>query len=83
MTYYIKIPERLVESENTNLHTEEYELGEESFGTFYPSQGFHLFEDLADRFPDLLEEAEIRTDQGEELTPEEFLEKLEDLTVLI
>lgn len=83
MTYYIKVPSQLVESENTNLHTDEYKLGEESFGTFYPSQGFHLFEDFADRFPDLLEEVEIRTDQNEELTPEEFVKKLEELTVLV
>lgn len=82
MTYYLLIPERLAEAEN-NLHTSRYELGEESFGTFYPGQGFHLFEDLADRAPELLEDVTIRTDQDEALTIEEFLEKLEELTVLV
>lgn len=82
MTYYIIVPERLVEGE-TNLHTDRYKLGESSFGTFYPDQGYNLFEDIADRFPDLLEEIEIRTDQGDELSPEEFLESLEELTVLV
>jgi hypothetical protein len=82
VTYYLLIPERLVEA-NTNLHTDRYELGEESFGTFYPEQGYYLFEDLTERAPSLLEEIEIRTDQDEGLTPEEFLERLEDLTVLV
>lgn len=82
MTYYLLLPERLVEAEN-NLHTDRYELGEESFGTFYPEQGYFLFEDLADRAPEFLEEIEIRTDQDEDLTPEEFLERLEELTVLV
>ena len=82
MTYYLLIPERLVEAD-TNLHTDRYELGEESFGTFYPEQGYYLFEDLAKRFPKLLEEIEIRTDQDEGLTPEEFLERLEELTVVV
>lgn len=82
MTYYIKVPQELVEGD-TNLHTDEYKLGEESFGTFYPDQGYRLFEDFAERFPEVLEEIEIHTDQGDELSPEEFLERLEDLTVLV
>jgi len=78
MTYYILLPESLVEGEN-NLHSTRYKIGEESFDTFYPDQGYHLFEDVVGRFPDLLEEIEIRTDQGDELSPEEFMNKLEDL----
>lgn len=81
MTYYILLPEKLVEEQN-NLHTDRFKLGEESFGTFYPSQGYFLLEDLADRFPDLLEQIEIKTDQAEDLSIEEFLDKLDDLTVL-
>lgn len=81
MTYYIIVPQELVEAD-TNIHTDQYKLGEESFGTFYPDQGYYLLEDFAERFPDLLEQVEIRTDQDEELGVEEFLDKLDDLTVL-
>lgn len=83
MTYYILLPEPLVESEDNNLHTERFKIGEESFGTFYPDHGYYLLEDLADRFPDVLEEVEIKTDQGEDLTVGELLNKLEELTVLV
>lgn len=82
MTYYLLIPERLVEGD-TNLHTDQYKLGESSFGTFYPGQGYHLLEDLADRFPDVLDEVTVKTDQDETLTIEEFLTEIEELTVLV
>lgn len=83
MTYYILIPESLIEKDN-NLHSSRYKIGEESFNTFYPDQGYHLFEDIVERFPDLLEKIEIRTDQGDNLTPEEFMKVLEELeTVLV
>lgn len=82
MTYYLLVPERLVEAD-TNLHTDEYKLGESSFGTFYPGQGYNLLEDLADRFPDVLDEVKIKTDQNETLTIEEFLEEIDELTVII
>lgn len=78
MTYYILLPESLIEEDN-NLHSTQYKIGEESFDTFYPDQGYHLFEDIVERFPDLLEEVEIKTDQGDELSPEEFMKKLEEL----
>lgn len=83
MTYYILLPDSLIEEDN-NLHSPRYKIGEESFDTFYPDQGYHLFEDIVERFPDLLEEVKIRTDQGDELSPEEFMEVLEELeTVLV
>ena len=82
MTYYLLIPERLVEGD-TNLHTDQYKLGESSFGTFYPGQGYHLLEDLADRFPDVLDEVTVKTDQDETLTIEEFLTEIDELTVLV
>jgi hypothetical protein len=81
MTYYLLLPERLLEAEN-NLHSDRYELGESSFGTFYPSQGYHLLEDLAERFPDVLSDVKVMTDQNEELSVEEFLEEIDEMTVL-
>lgn len=82
MTYYLLLPEELIEEDN-NLRTDRYELGEESFGTFYPSQGYHLLEDMAERFPSLLEDVEVRTSKDDEMTVEEFLDHIEDLTVLV
>ena len=84
MKYYIELPDSMVE-ESENLYSDNYKLGELSTinGTFYPGQGFHLFEDLVERFPDRLEEIEIKSDRGQSLTVNEFVENLEDWTVLI
>lgn len=81
MTYYLLIPERLLEEQN-NLHTDRYELGESSFGTFYPGHGYRLLEDLAGRAEEILDEVEVVTDQGEKLSVEEFLAEIEEMTVL-
>jgi len=81
MTYYLLLPERLLDEQN-NLHSDRYELGESSFGTFYPLQGYHLLEDLAERFPDVLSDVKVMTDQNEELSVEEFLEEIDEMTVL-
>lgn len=82
MKYYIILPQELIKEEN-NLNSERYLLGEESFGTFYPDQGYNLLEDLSDRFPELLPHIEIKTSEGEEIDIEEFLDRLDDLTVLV
>ena len=82
MKYYLILPQELVESEN-NLNSTKYTLGEESFDTFYPDQGYFLLEDLSERFPDLLPHVEVKASDGEGLTIEEFLERIEDLTVLV
>jgi len=82
MKYYMELPEHVVEA-GTNLHTDTYELGEESFGTFYAGQGFHLFEDLVERFSDELENIVIVASDGTRLGVEEFVDLLEEWTVLI
>lgn len=84
MKYYIELPEWMVE-EAENLYSDNYKLGELSTinGTFYPGQGFHLFEDLVERFPEKLEEIEIKSDRGDSLSVEDFVEKLEEWTVLL
>jgi len=84
MKYFILLPEQMVK-ESENLYSDNYMLGELSTfnGTFYPSQGFHLFEDIAERFPNKLEEVEIKSDKGDDLSVEEFVDKLEDWTVLL
>lgn len=84
MKYYIELPESMVK-ESENLYSDNYKLGELSTinGTFYPGQGFHLFEDLVERFPDRLEEVDIISDRGTELSVEDFVEKLDEWTVLL
>lgn len=82
MKYHILLPQELIESEN-NLNSTDYLLGEESFGTFYPDQGYHLLEDLVERFPELLPHVKIKSSDGDELGVEEFLDHLDELTVLV
>lgn len=84
MKYYIELPESMIK-ESENLYSDNYKLGELSTinGTFYPGQGFHLFEDLVERFPDRLEEVDIISDRGTELSVEDFVEKLDEWTVLL
>lgn len=80
MKYYLELSEELVEH-GANLHNDTYKLGEESFGTFYAGQGFHLFEDLVDK--DELEHISIVASDGTSLGVEEFVDQLEEWTVLV
>lgn len=84
MKYHIELPDWMVE-ESENLYSDSYKLGELSTinDTFYPGQGFHLFEDIVERFPERLDDVKIISDRGEGLSVEEFVEKLEQWTVLL
>ena len=73
--YYIEVPDSLVEK--SNLNAARYELGQESFSTFYPSAGYFLLEHAAEAYPEFLPYFEIRDDQGESYEISEFLDTLE------
>lgn len=82
MKYYIELPDHIVE-QGSNIHNDTYQLGEESFDTFYTDQGFHLFQDIVERFPDELESISIVASDGTSLGVEEFVDKLQEWTVLL
>jgi len=52
-------------------------LGEESFGTFYPSVGFMMLNRIINEKPELLESIQILDDHKNSYTLTNFLDELE------
>jgi len=73
MTYYLLLEGDTEEDAlyDTNI------LGEESFGTFYPSTGFIMLNRIINDKPELLETIKILDEQKKSHTITEFLDKLE------
>ena len=73
MTYYLLLEGDTEEAAlyDTNI------LGEESFGTFYPSTGFIMLNRIINDKPELLETIKILDEQKKSHTITEFLDKLE------
>jgi len=57
-------------------------MGEESFDVFWADQGFDIFKQMVD-YGDVFElnTIHIKTDQNEELSIDEFLDRIEKLKV--
>ena len=64
MDYYMRTPD---------APDEPILLGSQSFGFFYPQQGFDLLVDLSERKPELLQYVQIVTDKGVVIQVEDFL----------
>ncbi len=73
MTYYLLLNG---DSEKDALYDTNV-LGEESFGTFYPSVGFMILNRIINQQPELLESLQILDDHKESYTITNFLDKLE------
>ncbi len=73
MTYYLLLENDTEEDAlyDTNI------LGEESFGTFYPSVGFMMLNRIINEKPELLESIQILDDHKNSYTLTNFLDKLE------
>ena len=73
MTYYLLLEGDTEEDAlyDTNI------LGEESFGTFYPSAGFMILLRIINEKPELLETLQILDEQKKTYTITKFLDKLE------
>ncbi len=73
MTYYLLLEGDTEEDAlyDTNI------LGEESFGTFYPSIGFIMLNRIINDKPELLESIQIRDDHKNSYTLTNFLDELE------
>ena len=73
MTYYLLLEGDTEEDAlyDTNI------LGEESFGTFYPSVGFMMLNRIINEKPELLESIQILDDHKNSYTLTNFLDELE------
>jgi len=69
MTYYLLLD---------NSHVE---IGEESLGKFWPSDGFTALFNIINNNPNMLTEIKIKTDQDVDLTVTEFVDTLESLKI--
>ena len=56
-------------------------LGETSFKVFWAAQGLKVLMMMVDRAPEMLEVATIRTEKGETISVEQFLERIQNLQV--
>ncbi len=73
MTYYLLLDGDTEEDAlyDTNI------LGEESFGTFYPSVGFMMLNRIINEKPELLETLQILDEHKNSYTFTDFLDELE------
>lgn len=73
MTYYLL----LKDDTEKDVYFDSNVLGEESFGTFYPSVGFMILNRIINQQPELLESLQILDDHKKSYTITKFLDKLE------
>tara|TARA_B100000508_G_C11356690_1_gene226790 strand:+ start:55 stop:279 length:225 start_codon:yes stop_codon:yes gene_type:complete len=71
MTYYLL------------LNGSHVELGEESLGKFWPSDGLKALYKIMNEKPELLSQITIKTEQNVDLTVTEFIDTLESLKIEI
>ena len=71
MTYYLL------------LNGSHVEIGEESFGKFWPSEGLKALYRILNEKPEMLSEITIKTDQNVDLTITEFIDTIESLKMEI
>jgi hypothetical protein len=57
------------------------EIGEESFGKFWPSEGLIALHKIMNESPHMLSEIVIKTDQDDKLTITEFIDILETFKI--
>jgi len=77
MKYYIMMPGDNAESTmfESNL------LGEASFKVFWAAQGLKALMKMVDQAPEMLETVTIKTERGESISVEQFLERIQNLSV--
>ena len=56
-------------------------LGEVSFKVFWAAQGLNALMKMVDRQPEMLEVVTIKTEKGESISVEQFLERIQNLQV--
>lgn len=56
-------------------------LGEESYGNFWPEQGFDILMDIVNDEPDALDSLNIIDEHGKHYTIKQFINKIEKLNI--
>jgi len=56
-------------------------LGEASFKVFWAAQGLKALMKMVDQAPEMLETVTIKTEKGESISVEQFLERIQNLSV--
>ena len=80
MKYYIMMPGDTKES----ALFESNELGEDTgFGIFWAAQGLKHLMGMVDKSPEILEVVQIKTDKGNTISVEQFLDRIKGLKVRI
>jgi len=77
MKYYIMMPGDNAES----MMFESNLLGEASFKVFWAAQGLTVLMKMIDQAPEMLEAVTIKTEKGESISVEQFLERIQNLSV--
>jgi len=77
MKYYIMMPGDNAES----MMFESNLLGEASFKVFWAAQGLTVLMKMVDQAPEMLEAVTIKTEKGESISVEQFLERIQNLSV--
>ena len=75
--YYILLPEDKLE----DCIYDENQLGESSFGTFYPGAGLSGLMNIVEHSPDKLTELRIIQENGTEMSVSDFLDAIKDLRI--
>ena len=82
MTYYLLTKGKTKKQDTLVLSGDESSLiGEESFGTFYPSVGFIVLNRVIESNPEFLKMLIIRDETNKAYTMTEFLDKIEKLKI--
>jgi len=77
MTYYLL----LEDDSEKDVYFDSNVLGEESFGKFYPENGFKALMNIKDRNPKLLEKITVKKETGEVIQLDEFIEVISSLNI--
>ena len=77
MTYYILAKDDSLEDTVYDSN----QLGESSFGTFYPAAGLSGLMKIVEHAPEMLPDVRILKDNGEQITVEQFLSDIASLKV--
>ena len=78
MRYFILLPEDSEEDVDYSTNI----LGEISFKNFWTEDGFEILIRLVEKYPDTLEQVQIKDEQNKTYSVEQFLDKIKNLKVI-
>jgi len=78
MRYFILLPEDSEEDVDYSTNI----LGEISFKNFWTEEGFEILIRLVEKYPDTLEQVQIKDEQNKTYSVEQFLDKIKNLKVI-